>query len=94
MCCARQTERDFFLGCVVTVLGAVVLDQSEIDLAGVQQLAAFYSEGGETLEQDAPLLKGFSARLDGALSSLISEKCHQPQYIPSSPNHSVILTES
>lgn len=55
---------------------------------------AFYSEGGETLEQDAPLLKGFSARLDGALSSLISEKCHQPQYIPSNPNHSMILTEN
>lgn len=56
--------------------------------------AAFYSEGGETLEQDSPLLKGFNARLDGALSSLISEKCHQPQYIPSNPNHSMILREN
>lgn len=56
--------------------------------------AAFYSEGDETLEQDSPLLKGFSARLDGALSSLISEKCHHyiPQYIAFNSNHSMIPT--
>lgn len=53
--------------------------------------AAFYSEGDETLEQDFPL-KRFSARLDGALSSLISEKCHHyiPQYIACNSNHSMI----
>lgn len=56
--------------------------------------AAFYSEGSETLEQDALSLQGFNARLDGALSSLISEGCHHPQSIPSSPNYSTILTEN
>lgn len=33
---ARQTERDSFLGYVVTVLGGVVLDQRERDLDGMQ----------------------------------------------------------
>jgi len=31
----------------------------------------FYSEGNEALEQIAPSLEAFKARLDGALSSLI-----------------------